>query len=160
MEPSLTKANRSPNAPPRDECQAAISSGNVRQIKYRLLHLSLEDLPRKQVYAAYASATALRFDNDRYSVNASAIGRPVGIRAYDDRVVIRQDGRVVAGHRRAFGRRATVFDPWRYVPVLARNPSPLDQVSNQDRQLSAHNSNLLRKPEPLVRFAPLSKGPR
>ena len=42
-----------------------------------------------------------------------------------DRVEIRQDGRVVADHPRAFGRDQTVFDPWHYVPVLARKPGAL-----------------------------------
>jgi hypothetical protein len=39
--------------------------------------------------------------------------------------VIRQDGRVVAEHTRSFGRGDTVYDPWHYVPVLARKPGAL-----------------------------------
>jgi hypothetical protein len=49
----------------------------------------------------------------------------VEIRAYADRVEIRQDGRVVGEHRRAFGRGKTIYDPWHYVPVLARKPGAL-----------------------------------
>jgi hypothetical protein len=64
----------------------------------------------------------MRFDNNKYSVNASAVGAPVEIHAYADCIVIRQKGRVVAEHARAFGRGATIFDPWHYVPVLARSP--------------------------------------
>jgi hypothetical protein len=56
------------------------------------------------------------------SVSAAAVGRPVEVRAYADRIEIRQDGKVVGAHRRAFGRGATVCDPWHYVPVLARKP--------------------------------------
>jgi hypothetical protein len=67
----------------------------------------------------------VRFDNNKYSVNASAIGRPVEIHAYADRIVIRQDGRIVAEHRRSYGRGETVYDPWHYVPVLARKPGAL-----------------------------------
>jgi hypothetical protein len=67
----------------------------------------------------------MRFDNNKYSVNASAVGAPVEIHAYADRIVIRQKGRVVAEHARAFGRGATIFDPWHYVPVLARKPGAL-----------------------------------
>jgi hypothetical protein len=67
----------------------------------------------------------VRFDNNKYSVSASAIGRPVEIRAYADRIVVRQDGRVVAEHPRSFGRGETVYDPWHYVPVLARKPGAL-----------------------------------
>lgn len=52
-------------------------------------------------------------------------GRPVEVHAYADRIVIRQDGRIVAEHRRSFGRGETVYDPWHYVPVLARKPGAL-----------------------------------
>jgi hypothetical protein len=38
----------------------------------------------------------VRFDNNKYSVAARAVGRPVEIQAYADRIVIRQDGAVVA----------------------------------------------------------------
>jgi hypothetical protein len=38
---------------------------------------------------------------------------------------VRQDGHVVGEHPRAFGRDQTVFDPWHYVPVLARKPGAL-----------------------------------
>ena len=66
-----------------------------------------------------------RFDNNKYSVNASAVGRPVEIHAYADRVVIRQDGRIVGEHRRSYSRGETIYDPWHYVPVLARKPGAL-----------------------------------
>ena len=45
--------------------------------------------------------------------------------AYADRIVIRQDGRVVAEHARCYGRGETIYDPWHYVPVLARKPGAL-----------------------------------
>ena len=77
------------------------------------------------VPASVSKTCLVRFDNNRYSVGASAIGRPVEVRAYADRIEIRQDGRVVADHPRAFGRDQTVFDPWHYVPVLARKPGAL-----------------------------------
>ena len=76
--------------------------------------------------AASVSKTCLvRFDNNKYSVSASAVGRPVEIHAYADRIVIRQDGRRVAEHPRSFGRGETIYDPWHYVPVLARKPGAL-----------------------------------
>jgi hypothetical protein len=67
----------------------------------------------------------VRFDSNKYSVIASAVGRPVEIRAYAERIEIRQDGRMVGEHRRVFGRGKTVYDPWHYVPVLARKPGAL-----------------------------------
>jgi len=52
-------------------------------------------------------------------------GRPVEVDAYANRIVIRQDGRIVAEHPRSFGRGETTYDPWHYVPVLARKPGAL-----------------------------------
>ena len=75
--------------------------------------------------ASVSKTCLVRFDNNKYSVNASAVGRPVEIHAYADRVVIRQDGRVVAEHPRSFGRGEAIYDPWHYVPVLARKPGAL-----------------------------------
>src|SRR5438874_1932983 len=77
------------------------------------------------VTASVSKTCLVRFDNNKYSVAASAVGRPVEVQAYADRIVIRQDGRIVAEHPRSFGRGDTVYDPWHYVPVLARKPGAL-----------------------------------
>ena len=58
--------------------------------------------------ASVSKTCLVRFDNNKYSVSASAVGRPVEIHAYADRVVIRQDGRIVAEHPRRFGRGQTI----------------------------------------------------
>jgi transposase len=75
--------------------------------------------------ASVSKTCLVRFDNNKYSVNASAVGRPVEIHAYADRIIIRQDGRAVAEHARRYGRGETIYDPWHYVPVLARKPGAL-----------------------------------
>jgi len=77
------------------------------------------------VSASVSKTCLVRFDNNKYSVLASAVGRPVEIQAYADRVVIRQDGAVVSEHPRRFGRGETSYDPWHYVPVLAKKPGAL-----------------------------------
>src|SRR5215467_9911673 len=77
------------------------------------------------VPASVSKTCLVRFDNNKYSVAASAVVRPVEVHAYADRIVIRQDGRIVAEHRRSYGRGATIYDPWHYVPVLARKPGAL-----------------------------------
>src|SRR3979409_328603 len=77
------------------------------------------------VEASVSKTCLVRFDNNKYSVAASAAGRPVEVHAYADRIVIRQDGRIVAEHPRSFGRGETTYDPWHYVPVLARKPGAL-----------------------------------
>ena len=77
------------------------------------------------VPASVSKTCLVRFDSNKYSVAARAVGRPVEVHAYADRIVIRQDGEIVAEHARRFGRDQTVYDPWHYVPVLARKPGAL-----------------------------------
>ncbi len=77
------------------------------------------------VPASVSKTCTVRFDNNKYSVVSTAVGRPVEVHAYADRIVIRQNGIVVGEHVRAFGRGQTVYDPWHYVPVLARKPGAL-----------------------------------
>jgi hypothetical protein len=77
------------------------------------------------VPASVSKTCTVRFDNNKYSVLATAVGRPVEVHAYAERIVIRQDGIIVGEHARAFGRSQTVYDPWHYVPVLARKPGAL-----------------------------------
>ena len=75
--------------------------------------------------ASVSKTCLVLFDNNRYSVSAHTVGRPVEIRAYAERIELRQNGRAVGEHARCFGRDQTVFDPWHYVPVLARKPGAL-----------------------------------
>ena len=75
--------------------------------------------------AAVSKTCLVRFDSNKYSVSSRAVGRPVEIQAYADRIVIRQDGTVVGEHARSLGRGETIYDPWHYVPVLARKPGAL-----------------------------------
>src|SRR6202165_2973291 len=74
--------------------------------------------------ASVSKTGLVRFDDNKYSVAASAVGRPVEVHAYADRIVIRQDGRIVAEHPRSFSRGDKLYDPWHYVPVLVnRRPT-------------------------------------
>ncbi len=77
------------------------------------------------VQASVSKTCLVRFDNNKYSVASRAVGRPVEIQAYADRIVIRQDGAIVGEHPRCFGRGETIYNPWHYVPVLARKPGAL-----------------------------------
>ena len=72
--------------------------------------------------ASVSKTCLVRFDDNKYSVNAGAVGRPVETHAYADRVAIRQDGRPVAEYERTFGRGKILYDPWQYVPLLACKP--------------------------------------
>ncbi len=75
--------------------------------------------------ASVAKTCLVRFDNNRYSVSARAVGRLVEVRACADRIELRQAGQVVGAHRRRFGRDQIAFDPWHYVRILARKPGAL-----------------------------------
>jgi Integrase core domain len=77
------------------------------------------------IQASVSKTCLVRFDNNKYSVASRAVGRPVELHADADRVVTRQDGAIVGEHRRCFGRGETIYDPWHYVPVLARKPGAL-----------------------------------
>ena len=75
--------------------------------------------------ASVSKTCLVRFDRNRYSVDARAVGRPVEIRAYAERVEFWQDGQIVGQHRRVFGRDQAVYDPLHYIPVLAHKPGAL-----------------------------------
>jgi transposase len=75
--------------------------------------------------ASVSKTCLVRFDRNKYSVASKAVGRPVDIYAYAERVVIKQDGIIVGEHARRFGRDQTAYDPWHYVPVLAKKPGAL-----------------------------------
>ena len=77
------------------------------------------------VPASVSKTCLIRFDRNRYSVDARAVGRPVEIRAYADRLECWQDGQVVARHERVFGSGKTIYDPLHYLPVLERKPGAL-----------------------------------
>src|SRR5712672_1129337 len=77
------------------------------------------------VPASVSKTCLVRFDNNKYSVSSRAVGRPVEIQAYAEQIIIRQEGAIVGDHARRFGRGETIYDPWHYVPVLARKPGAL-----------------------------------
>jgi hypothetical protein len=55
-------------------------------------------------YPPRSKTCLVRFDNNKYSVNASAVGRPVEIHAYAERIIIRQDGHIVGNIAAALAR--------------------------------------------------------
>ncbi len=96
--------------------------------------------------AAVSKTCLVRFDNNKYSVTSRAVGRPVEIQAYADRIVVRQNGVTVAEHARCMGRGQTLYDPWHYVPVLARKPGALrNGAPFKDWPLPANLERIRRK---------------
>ena len=66
-----------------------------------------------------ATAVVQVADNGGLRVKAQAFDLRGGGRGQ------RQDGRIVGEHPRCYGRDQTIYDPWHYVPVLARKPGAL-----------------------------------
>ena len=89
------------------------------------------------VQASVSKTCLVRFDSDedqetlqwsvslrnKYSVEASAVGRPVEVRAYADRIELRQDGRVVGTHAVASGLEP-LAPRWRPSGVAGRSTTP------------------------------------
>lgn len=98
------------------------------------------------VPAPVSKTCLMRFDDNRYSVTASAVGRPAEVRAYADRIELCQEGRIIGDHPRCFGRGQTIYDPWHYVPVLPRKPGALrDGAPFKDWVLPASLERIRRK---------------
>jgi len=93
--------------------------------KQHLLVLSSPFDGYKETPVRVSPTALVSFDRNRYSVNASAVGRTAMIRAYADRVVIVHDGNVIGDHRRQFGRDKIIYDAWHYVEVLKHKPGAL-----------------------------------
>lgn len=72
-----------------------------------------------------SSTCLVSYDSNRYSVDSKAAGHTVMLRAYADRIVVVEDGEVIAEHRRLFGRHQVSYNPWHYLSVLARKPGAL-----------------------------------
>jgi len=93
--------------------------------KEQLLVLSSPFDGYKETPVRVSPTALVSFDRNRYSVNASVVGRTAMIRAYADRVVIVHDGNVIGDHRRQFGRDKIIYDAWHYIEVLKHKPGAL-----------------------------------
>ncbi len=95
---------------------------------------------------AVTGTCLISFDRNRYSVLSTVARRTVQVRAYADRIVVRCGEEVVAEHPRYFGRNRTIYDPWHYLPVLARKPGALrNGAPFQDWDLPPALARLRRK---------------
>ena len=66
----------------------------------------------------------VRFDNNKYSVMSTVVGRTVDVFAYADRIVIKHNGTVVGEHPRSFARDHVEYNACHYLDVLRRSPVP------------------------------------
>jgi len=119
------------------ECLVWAKSRPHPQLKEKTVWAVFEEerpalLQIQRPFDAYAekevrvSSTALvSFDRNRYSVDCNAVGQTVQLRSYAERIVVIHKGQSIGEHSRCFARDQMIFDPWHYLPILARKPGAL-----------------------------------
>jgi transposase len=85
------------------------------------------DACRKQPTRA-SSLSLVRFDNNDYSVPVAYAHHEILVKGYVDRVVLLHNHRVVAEHRRSWGKEGVFFNYLHYLPLLERKPGSLDHA--------------------------------
>jgi len=83
------------------------------------------DACRKQPTRAN-SLSLVRFDDNDYSVPVSYGHHEILVKGYVDRVVLCHQDKVMAEHRRSWGKEGTFFDYRHYLPLLEPKPGSLD----------------------------------
>ncbi len=89
----------------------------------RLLILPGLSYPARRVIQTVVSKTALvEFETNRYSVPSSCAGKAAEIIAYPDRLEICMAGKIVANHKRSFGKAGIFQNPLHSETLLNRTP--------------------------------------
>jgi hypothetical protein len=83
------------------------------------------DACRKQPTRAN-SLSLVRFDDNDYSVPVDYAHHEILIKGYVDRVVLCHKEKVVAEHKRSWGKEGVFFNYLHYLPLLERKPGSLD----------------------------------
>jgi len=103
----------------------------VRDLEEQADFLALPAAPfdacRKQPSQAN-SLSFVRFDDNDYSVPVAYAHHDMVAKGYVDRVVLCYQEKVVAEHRRFWGKEGVFFDYRHYLPLLERKPGSLDHA--------------------------------
>jgi hypothetical protein len=70
----------------------------------------------------------VRFDDNDYSVPVAYGHHEILVKGYVDRVVLCHKEKVVAEHKRSWGKEGVFFDYLHYLPLLERKPGSLDHA--------------------------------
>jgi len=97
------------------------------QKKFSSLPEAPFDACRKQPTRAN-SLSLVRFDDNDYSVPVAYAHHEILIKGYVDRVVLCHKEKVVAEHKRSWGKEGVFFDYLHYLPLLERKPGSLDHA--------------------------------
>jgi transposase len=68
------------------------------------------------------------FETNRYSVPVEYVGRQLVLRAYPFRVEILSLDKVIASHKRCFGREMDILDPLHYLGLLSQRPGAFEHA--------------------------------
>jgi transposase len=74
------------------------------------------------------SLSLVRFDDNDYSVPVAYAHHEILVKGYVDRVVLYHKEKVVAEHRRSWGKEGVFFDYLHYLPLVERKPGSLDHA--------------------------------
>jgi transposase len=85
------------------------------------------DACRKQPTRAN-SLSLVRFDDNDYSVPVSYAHHEILVKGYVERVVLCHKEKVVAEHRRSWGKEGIFFNPVHYLSLLGQKPGSLDHA--------------------------------
>jgi hypothetical protein len=85
------------------------------------------DACRKQPTRAN-SLSLVRFDDNDYSVPVAYAHHEILIKGYVERVVLCHQQKVVAEHRRSWGKQGVFFNYLHYLPLLEQKPAALDHA--------------------------------
>jgi transposase len=103
------------------------------------------DACRKQPAGAN-SLSLVRFDDNDYSVPVAYAHHEILAKGYVDRVVLYHQGKMVAEHRRSWGKEGIFFHYLHYLPLLERKPGSLDYARPlEDLNLPACFDTLRRR---------------
>ena len=133
---SLETLNRQLEQRCRDDLERQLrgKSAPKRELLEEEQRQFLRPLPRqtfegRRVKQAKASSLSLiRFDNNSYSVPTQYAYRQITIVATVDEVRLVFEDRLVARHRRHWGREQYFFDPVHYLALLERKPGGFDHA--------------------------------
>lgn len=93
--------------------------------------------PAKVVPDSVVSSMGIvRFQTNSYSVPIERVGEHVTLRAYAEKVDIYWQGRVIASHKRSYGRYEEILSLSHYLPLLKRKPRSIMQARPVKASLS------------------------
>lgn len=79
-----------------------------------------------KLYSVVVSPLCLvNYDTNSYSVDCAYVGLSVQIKAYAWEILVLHKSKIIAQHKRVFGKHQHIYNPWHYVPALARKPGAI-----------------------------------